>query len=214
MAPLLGHQNNLESRLQKLNPDRFRKPVRITILKETEELNTSKLRQDARQIFDSGLKAVDPKVAIHKYLKHESECLRVGEQTYQLSDFSNIFVVGAGKAGAPMAAAIEEILGDKLSAGAINVKYDHTEPLRKIKITEAGHPVPDQAGLWGTLEIVELLEGAGEKDLIICLISGGGSALLPLPMDGISLVEKQELTGQLLAFGATINEINTIRKHI
>jgi len=177
-------------------------------------LNISKLRQDAQKIFDAGLQAVDPKVAVHKYLKLESEHLRVGEQTYQLSDFNNIFVVGAGKAGAPMAAAVEEALGDRLSAGVINVKYGHTEPLNKIKINEAGHPVPDQAGLWGTLEIVEFLEGAGKKDLIICLISGGGSALLPLPVDGISLAEKQELTEKLLACGATINEINTIRKHI
>ena len=177
-------------------------------------MNISKLRQDARKIFDAGLQAVDPKVAVHKYLKQESERLRVGEQTYQLSDFNNIFVVGAGKAGAPMAAAVEEALGDKLSAGVINVKYGHTEPLNKIKINEAGHPVPDQAGLWGTLEIVGLLEDAGKNDLVICLISGGGSALLPLPVDGISLAEKQELTEKLLACGATINEINTIRKHI
>ncbi len=177
-------------------------------------MNISKLRRDARKIFDAGLQAVDPKIAVQKYLKLESGCLQVGEQTYQLSDFHNIFVVGAGKAGAPMAAAVEEVLGDKLSVGVINVKYGHTEPLKKIKITEAGHPVPDQAGLWGTLEIVELLKDAGKNDLIICLISGGGSALLPLPVEGISLAEKQELTEKLLACGATINEINTIRKHI
>ena len=177
-------------------------------------MSISKLRQDARKIFDAGLQAVDPKIGVHKFLKCESECLEVGERTYQLSDFNNIFVVGAGKAGAPMAAAVEEILGDKISKGTINVKYGHTEPLKKIKITEAGHPVPDQAGLWGTLEIIELLASARENDLIICLISGGGSALLPLPVDGISLAEKQELTQKLLACGAAINEINAIRKHI
>ena len=91
-------------------------------------MNISKLRQDARKIFDAGLQAVDPKVAVHKFLKCESERLEVGGQTYHLSDFNNIFVVGAGKAGAPMAAAVEEALGDKLSAGVINVKYGHTEP--------------------------------------------------------------------------------------
>ncbi len=177
-------------------------------------LNTTKLRQDARKIFDAGLQAVDPKAAVHKYLKCGADSLEAGGQSYLFSEFDNIFVVGAGKAGAPMAAAVEEILGERISKGVVNVKYDHTEPLRKIKITEAGHPVPDQAGLWGTLEIVELLESAGENDLIMCLISGGGSALLPLPIEGISLAEKQALTEKLLACGATINEINSIRKHI
>jgi hydroxypyruvate reductase len=177
-------------------------------------MSVSQLRQDAVEIFQAGLKAADPKVAVHKFMKRDGQNLMVDGKTYRLDRFEKIYVIGGGKAGASMAAALEEILGDRIAEGLVNVKYGHVEKLQKVRINEADHPVPDEAGLKGAKQIVELLAGSGANDLVICLISGGGSALLPLPADGISLNEKQEVTKKLLACGANINEINAVRKHI
>lgn len=177
-------------------------------------MGTTKLRQDALSIFQMGLKAVDPKTAVHRFVKRDGNLIRVAERKYDLKKYNRIFVVGAGKASAAMAAAVEEILGDRISGGIINVKYGHVELLQKIKLNEAGHPVPDEAGLAGAWHIADLVEQAGAEDLVLCLISGGGSALLPLPADGISLNEKQEVTKHLLACGAAIPEMNAVRKHL
>ena len=113
-----------------------------------------------------------------------------------------------------MAAAVEDMLGNLVTDGIVNVKYGYTAKLNKIRINEADHPVPDEAGSRGAEEIVKLVGNTQENDLLICLISGGGSALLPLPVQGISLNEKQEVTKKLLACGANINEINAVRKHM
>jgi len=172
-------------------------------------------REDIRKIFDTGLKAADPKEAVSRAVcLSADDRLQVGEQYYDLGQFDRIRVVGAGKAAAPMAAAIEDILGPRISEGFISTKYGHGLPLKRFAVTEAGHPVPDEAGLAASQHIINLLEQSDERDLIICLISGGGSALMPLPVPGISLTDKQKTTQILLACGATIHEINTIRKHI
>ena len=168
----------------------------------------------AKDIFEAGLEAVAPGAAIKRFCHLDEEILTVDGQSYELSQFNQIFVLGAGKAGATMAKAIEEILGERISAGLITVKYDHLEKLKKVKIQEAGHPVPDQNGLDGARAIYELAISADEKTLVICLLSGGGSALLPLPVNGVTLEDKQTTTRALLACGATIHEINAIRKHL
>ena len=173
-----------------------------------------KLRQDAEAIFQAGLRAVDAKNAVKKYLNRTDHMLTVENSSYDLLGYENVFVVGAGKASAAMAQAVEEILGDQIKTGVINVKYGHALPLDIITLNEAGHPVPDKAGLKGTQEIVQLLEKSGEKDLVLCLISGGGSALLPYPAAGISLDGKRQLTQILLESGATIHEMNVLRKHV
>ncbi len=170
--------------------------------------------QELIDIFQAGLQAVAPGAAIKRSCHFDGEVLRVDGQDYDLSRFDDIVVLGAGKAGASMAKAVEEILGDRISAGLITVKYDHLEKLNKIKIQEAGHPVPDQNGLVGAQAIYQLAESATEKTLVICLLSGGGSALLPLPVTGVTLEDKQQTTRTLLACGATIHEINTVRKHL
>jgi len=172
------------------------------------------LRQDAAEIFYAGLRAVDPGDAIQRHVQREGEILHVGSQTYDLDSFRHIYVVGGGKAGAAMASAIEDLLGARITQGWVNVKYEHLAPTRTVHIHEAGHPVPDEAGVQGTQEIVRLLEAATARDLVICVISGGGSALLPAPVAGITLPQKQAVTKLLLNCGATIHEINTIRKHI
>ncbi|RLB69492.1 MAG: glycerate kinase, partial [Deltaproteobacteria bacterium] len=171
-------------------------------------------RRDAVDIFQAGLQAVAPGAAIKKFCQLDADILTVAGQKYDLSQFNNIFVLGAGKAGASMAKAIEDIIGDQITEGLITVKYDHLEKLKKIKIREAGHPVPDQNGLDAAQAIYQLATSADENTLVLCLISGGGSALLPLPVVGVTLEDKQKTTRALLACGATIHEINAIRKHL
>ncbi len=172
------------------------------------------LRTAARRIFDGALAAADPRAAVRRHLRVEDDRLEAGPAAFDLRRVRQVLVVGAGKASAAMAGAVEEILGDRVTGGLVNVKTGHTAPLRRVQLCQAAHPVPDQAGVDGARRMMELLRGAGEGDLVIACISGGGSALLPLPAAGLGLAEKQEVTRQLLACGATIQEINAVRKHL
>ena len=138
----------------------------------------------------------------------------VEDCSFDLRKFKHVYVVGGGKAGGKMAQAIEEILGKHVTAGVVNIPYGASQKTKVIKLNEARHPVPDEAGVAGTLRIMALAEQAKEDDLVICLISGGGSSLMPLPRKGISLEDKQELTNALLKSGAEITEINAVRKHL
>ncbi|MFQ6119555.1 MAG: glycerate kinase [Methanosarcinales archaeon] len=176
-------------------------------------MKESKLRQNIMEIFKASIKAVDPIKAVQKHVSLEGDILKVGERQYDLSEL-RVYVIGCGKAAASMSYALEDILGHRISGGIINVKYGHIMYLKKIKINEAGHPIPDASGVKGTKEILNLLQGLEEKDLVIFVISGGGSALLTLPKDGISLEEKQRVTKMLLDSGASISEMNAIRKHL
>jgi len=181
--------------------------------------NLKQLRDDATMIFKSCLGAVDPYGAINRFVHPKENKLLLGleghaEAELDLGTYERISIVGAGKATAPMARAIEEMFGDRIYRGIINLKYGFTDELSITEIIEASHPVPDQNGVEGTKKIIDFLHDAGEKDLIFSLISGGGSALLPLPTGDISLEEKQEITRSLLACGASIDEINAVRKHI
>lgn len=180
-------------------------------------VNATDRRRDALAIFQSAVDAADPERCVHAAVKLDDNEIRVAgtDPPYDLNTFSRICVVGAGKATPAMAAAVEDILGDRITCGAINTKYGHADSrLRRISTTECAHPIPDEAGVKGTAEMAQLLEDSDENSLVICLFSGGGSALMPAPVAGISLAEKQETTQQLLACGATIDEINTIRKHL
>ena len=174
----------------------------------------AQMRKDAMDIFRRGVEAVEPEAAVKQYCRREGIRLLVHREAYDLTEFENIFVIGAGKAGAPMARAVEEALGDRITEGIVNVKYGHLAKLNRTKAIEAGHPVPDKEGLEGTRAILDVASRAGKKDLVLCLISGGGSALLPFPAAGLSLQDKQDTTKVLLACGATIHEINSVRKHI
>ncbi len=165
-------------------------------------------------IFTAALSAVDPYNDVRRAVKADGDTLLAGDASYDLSGFDRIVVVGAGKATARMARAVEEILGDKITDGVIVVKYSHTAALRKIGQIEAGHPIPDEAGVNGTQKVIEMLKGADEKTLVICLFSGGGSALLVSPVEGITLEDKQLATDLLLKAGASIHELNAVRKHL
>ncbi len=180
---------------------------------------SDEVRELAWRIMRAALGAVEPGAAVREHLHLVGDRLIVaGERPYILDEFDRVLVVGAGKAGAPMAAAVADILGKRLNGGVVVVKHGHTlddsSMAGPIEIVEAGHPIPDRAGLSGARRIADLLRETTERDLIICLLSGGGSALMTLPAYGISLADLQALTQILLDCGATINEVNTIRKHI
>ena len=234
---------------------------------------SSHFRQQIVAVLEAALRAVDPRAAVAGHVVREGDVLHVAGRTYRLDEIERVLVVGGGKAAAPMAAALADILGDRLTAGVVTVKYGHTSghsggrvrwgevtpnppppfPAReggdslpsstrggvggevsppvppklgrpggpgaggevdaRIRIVEAGHPVPDAAGQAGAEQIAALLQGLSPRDLVFVLISGGGSALLPLPVAGVSLADMQALTQALLRCGADITEINTIRKH-
>jgi len=161
------------------------------------------LRQHARAIFDAALAAADPSRAVERHLAR-----------IDFSRFHNIYVLGAGKAGASMARACERVLGRRIATGLVNVKDGHTTRLRRILLNECGHPEPDERGMHGAERIAALAAQAQRGDLVLCLISGGASALLPLPAPPVTLEEKRKLTGLLLAAGADIHEMNAVRKHL
>jgi glycerate 2-kinase len=177
-----------------------------------------KRRDQVWDIMSTALAAVDPAQAIRQNVSLEGDSLRIGQRSCDLSGYERIFIVGGGKAGSPMVAAIGEILGQRVTAGLVNVKHGYLPPegtnIQRVEIVEAGHPTPDEAGRRGAERMVKMLSDLTEKDLVICLISGGGSALMTLPQPTISLSDVQALTGALLRCGATINEINAVRKHI
>ena len=133
-----------------------------------------------------------------------------------LTEFEHVYIVGAGKAALGMAFAMCSILNDKVAAGAITVPYGikSQKKLKKVLVTEASHPIPDNAGIEGTKKILSILGKANENDLVVFLISGGGSALMPMPASDICLADKQKITGALLRSGASIHEINAVRKHL
>lgn len=170
-------------------------------------------REQLRDIFSAALRAVQPDQALLNHLFIKGRNLFAAGEEYNL-DKSKIMVVGAGKGAAPMGAALEKLLGDTISQGCLVVKYGHGLKQGKIKIIEASHPVPDKAGEEGAQEILELASNAKAGDLLICLFTGGASALLPAPAAGISLADLQAVTALLLGSGATIDELNTIRKHL
>lgn len=165
-------------------------------------------------IFNAALAAVDPYRAVLKAARLERNCLHIAGAVYDLETFQRIVVVGAGKATSRMAMAIEKLLGARISAGLIIVKDGHKAQLDIIRQLEASHPVPNQAGVDGTQEILHMAQLADEDTLFICLISGGASALLVAPADGVTLADKQEVTSLLLNSGASIEELNAVRKHL
>jgi len=174
----------------------------------------AELRRDALAIFHAGLGAVDPAEAVKRHVTYGDGHLKAGDRSYDLSSFESVYVVGAGKAAARMAQGVEELLGPRLAAGVVSVKYGHAVPLKIVRVHEAGHPIPDDAGVGATEELIRLLRKTGDRDLVLCLLSGGGSALWVSPAEGITLQDKRETTRALLGCGATICEMNAIRKHI
>jgi glycerate 2-kinase len=180
--------------------------------------SVQQLRADARAIFDAALEGVGARKAVNRHLSVTyNGDLTIGRiAQLSLASFDRIFVIGAGKAAAAMAIAVEDILCPNVQmSGIVNVKYGHAAPRpRYISVNECSHPLPDQSGVDGVRKIERILEQLTSKDLLFVLISGGASALLPAPAKGISLEEKLQTTELLLRAGATIDELNAVRKHL
>jgi hydroxypyruvate reductase len=143
-------------------------------------MTSTQLRESALAIFDAALRAADPRAVCREWALKQFQ-----------APPGRVFVVGAGKASAAMAQGIEEVLGTAITAGLINVKYGHTVPLKRIELNECGHPIPDEKGVDGARRIAAIAREAKADDLVICLISGGASALLPDPAGDLTLAEKQ-----------------------
>ncbi|MCH2114478.1 MAG: DUF4147 domain-containing protein [Pirellulales bacterium] len=186
------------------------------------ERSSQQLRDDAEQIWRAGVAAVHPERLIPQYVRVAGNRLCIGDQEFNLPALERIAIVGAGKAGASMAIALETALGDELLkakqvTGWVNVPADclqstrcvHLHPARPAAINE-----PTPAGLQGTSQILELVANLRAGDLCLCVISGGGSALLPAPIDGLPLAAKVQLTRDISARGGTIGQLNTIRREL
>lgn len=167
--------------------------------------------------LEAAIKSVEPAVLVKKSLTFKDRTLVARDITgknFTISEFKDVYVVGAGKASAAMVVAVAKVLKGSIAGGAINVPRGTEAEIDCVSITHASHPVPDGEGERGTKKIISVLEKAGRDDLVIGVISGGGSALMPLPAKGLTLKDKQEATSALLASGATIHEINSVRKHL
>lgn len=166
------------------------------------------------QCFAAGVAAVEPAAAVRRHLVREGDALVLGAERLALADVDRVVVIGAGKASAPMAQAVEELLGTRVRGGVVVVKHGHGVPLRAVRLHEAAHPVPDAAGEAGARALETAVAGLGPRDLVLAVISGGASALMPAPRAGLTLADLQAVTRLLLASGAPIADMNAVRKHV
>jgi glycerate-2-kinase len=174
----------------------------------------SKRRSDGLSIVEAGIDAVLPEHIIKNALRLDGNVLDAMGHRYDLSSYKHIYVAGGGKASGTMAVELEKILDGRITAGIVNDRYGVDVPTKTIKINHAGHPLPTEDGIRGVREMIGMLSHAVKDDLIIFLISGGGSALLPCPAKGISLEDNIRLTDLMLKSGMKIAEMNVIRKHV
>ena len=195
----------------------------MSIIKNREDLianaSSSKdrmARKIALDAIEEALRSAEPKRIMFSRIKLEGETLRINNYILNLSKYRKVYVLGGGKASGSMAEALEEILKDRIDEGIIVVPKGVADKhrLSRINLHESSHPIPDETSVTGAKKILELAKKAENGDLVISLISGGGSSLMALPKEGISLEDKRKVTDLLLKSGATINEINVVRKHI
>jgi glycerate 2-kinase len=182
------------------------------MIRNWEELAATPAHETALDCIEAGIEAVQPTRVMNEALKRTGTELTVGDTTIDLGEYGEVVVIGGGKAAAQMANVIGDVLGDRLSEGV--VVTNDPQATSSIAVVEGSHPTPNEAGEEGARRVLSLADGATEDTLVLCLISGGGSALLPAPVDGVSLAELQSLTDDLLSSGATIHEINAVRKHL
>jgi hydroxypyruvate reductase/glycerate 2-kinase len=176
-------------------------------------MNT-KMRDDAYSIMSEAIAAVNPETSIYRSLEKNGSELVIKGFSYDLSSYKNIYVIAFGKASIPMSKAMEEILGDSLTDGIAVTKKGFSAPLSRMKVFEASHPMPDDNSIEAGKTIHDFLKTTNASDLIFFLISGGGSALVTYPRKGISLTDMVKLTDTLMRSGATIDELNVVRKHL
>lgn len=172
-------------------------------------------KREFAEIIHAALEAANPDSGVKRNVRIEGDDLQIGEQHYPLDRIKNIYLIAFGKAAIPMSTAVMDILGERITAGVVITKHLPTSiEESRLAIFTGGHPIPDERSLAGTRAVFSLLSNLSENDLVLCLVSGGGSALLTRPREGVSLHDLQDLIGLLLQCGATIQEINTLRKHL
>ncbi|WP_455280632.1 glycerate kinase type-2 family protein [[Eubacterium] cellulosolvens] len=175
-----------------------------------------KVRDAILLAYESALLSSNPYQLIIDNVSVSESILTIGSKQFDLNKFENIIVIGGGKASGSMTQALENLLEGRITNGIVNILVGTSDnyPTKKVHLNEAGHPIPTENGMLGAKKMLDLAENAGKEDLIICLISGGGSAMMASPKEGITLKDKQTVTQQLLHSGATINELNAVRKHL
>jgi glycerate 2-kinase len=188
--------------------------MRESASRSSARLPAERLRQAALAVWQAALAAGDVAPLLERALHLDGSRLTAGAFHVDLDTVERLIVLGCGKAGASMARALEHRLGDRVRDGFVVVKDGYAMPTRRIAVAEAGHPVPDARGIAASRRLLEAAGAAGERDLVIFLVSGGGSALTPAPAPPVTLDEKQAMTRLLLAAGASINELNAVRKHL
>lgn len=184
---------------------------------EPHSIGTSPHGKAILALQDAALAAVEPRAAVLRQIEREGTRLTFAGERYDLADLNRVLVVGGGKAAPAMTSALHAVLGDRLSGGLVVTKYGHRDPrldTGRVKVLEAGHPIPDEAGVTATRRMLHLLENLSEDDLVLAVISGGGSALLTSPAPGLTLADLRRTTELLLRSGATIVELNMVRKHL
>ncbi len=176
-------------------------------------LRDAAAREETLLILEETLEAISPARLIRAHVSLFGTDLRVGEECYPIAN-RRIVLLGAGKAAAVMAQALETILGDALTAGVVVTRYGYSAPTRRVEVYEGGHPLPDSNGAAGALAMQALAKGVRRGDLVLCVFSGGGSALLSLASPGIDLADLRALNDALLRSGAAIDEVNAVRRHV
>ena len=173
-----------------------------------------RMRAEAMEILNAGLLMADPGKATHDLVKLDGKDLLIGQKKYLLSSFPGIYVIGAGKATFPIAKALDTILGNRITDGIVTCKDGQEGELENIRLRLASHPIPDEKGMAASEEILALAGKTGPGDLVFSCITGGSSALMPLPVPEITLEDKKKANKLLLTCGANIIEINSVRKHL
>jgi glycerate 2-kinase len=184
---------------------------------EPHSIRNSPQRESYLAMQRAALAAVEPSATVRRYVELSGDQLVVAGRGYDLREVDRVWVVGGGKAACAMAASLTTLLGERVAGGLVVTKYGHTDDSLEtgpVDVIEAGHPVPDEAGVRGAQRLVDLLQRTSRGDLVLVVLSGGGSALLTLPAPGLSLSDLQETTQLLLRSGATIVELNAVRKHL
>ncbi len=186
-------------------------------MEATRSIQDSPHREAILAVQRAALAAVEPGAALRRHVQRRGERLTVAGRGYDLRACERVWVVGGGKAAPAMTAALCDLLGERLTGGLVITKYSHRTPgpaTGPVAVLEAGHPLPDEAGVAGARRLADLLSRATDRDLVLAVLSGGGSALLTLPAEGLSLADLQATTDLLLRCGATIVELNAVRKHL
>ena len=178
------------------------------------QIPSSPIKSLLKKILGRGLDAVNAYAAVGRAISQDGAVFTIGRHRYDLNNYERVVVVGAGKATASMALAVEQKLGRWLHRGFVVVKQGHGLPMKRILVAEAGHPVPDGFGQRAGAKLCAMVSALGQRDLLIVLLSGGASSLLPAPVAGVTFADKQRTTKMLLRCGAIIHEINTVRKHL